>query len=568
MPIIGIDLGTTNSLAAYFTSDGPKIIPNSLGEALTPSVVSVGEDGTIYVGRIAKERLLTCPENTASVFKRSMGSEKTFTLGDRVFSAEELSSFIIKKLKEDAENFLGEEISEAVISTPAYFNDTQRKATKAAGELAGFRVERIISEPTAAAIAFGLHTSRDISKCLVFDLGGGTFDVSILEFSDKVMEVRAVAGDNYLGGEDFTGVLMEMFMQEHGISPETLTLRDFVMLNKNAEDAKLELSARKKATMSWTFDGQARSLEVTAEVFEERCKTLIARLKAPIIRAVNDAGVRLADVDSIIFVGGATKMPLIQSFVSRLFKRFPVFGINPDEAVALGAAVQAAMKERKEDIRELILTDVCPFTLGTAVSVQQNNGFFRSGIFQPIIERNTVIPASREERFYTMAPNQTSVKVEILQGESWRAKDNVLLGEIDIPVPAGPAGQETVDVRYTYDVNGILEVNVKVTSSGESKRMIIEKNPGAVTPEQIEQRIEELASLKLHPRDKDKNRYLLEKGERYYQTTTGFIRMRIAEELNNFEAALDGQHSKEIEEAAERLRSLFEDAENEQNNGE
>jgi molecular chaperone HscC len=562
MPIIGIDLGTTNSLAAYFTSDGPKIIPNSFGEALTPSVVSVSEDGTIYVGKIAKERLLTCPEDTASVFKRSMGSEKTFTLGGRIFSPEELSSFVIKKLKEDAENFLGEPINEAVISTPAYFNDAQRKATKTAGELAGFRVERIISEPTAAAIAFGLHTSSDISKCLVFDLGGGTFDVSVLEFSDNIMEVRAIAGDNYLGGEDFTEILMRMFMQKHGISPETLTPRAFAELNKIAEDAKLELSLRKSAAIVWAFEEETRVLDISAEEFESNCKNLLARLKTPIIRAINDAGVRLADVDSIVFVGGATKMPIVQSFVSRLFKRFPVFGINPDEAVALGAAVQAAMKERCEDIREMILTDVCPFTLGTAVSVRQDNGFFRSGIFQPIIERNTVIPASRSERFYTLYANQTSVRIEVLQGESRRTKDNILLGELDIPVPPGPAGQESVDVRYTYDINGILEVEVNVASTGESKRAIIEKNPGATTPEQIEQRMKELHSLKLHPREKDRNRYLLEKGERYYRTTTGLLRQRIADEMNNFESALDSQNPKAIEEGAERLRSLFADAEN------
>jgi molecular chaperone HscC len=558
MPIIGIDLGTTNSLAAYFTKDGPKIIPNSFGEHLTPSIVSVGEDGEIYTGKIAAERRLTSPETTAAVFKRSMGTKKEYKLGDKRFLPEELSAFIIKKLKEDAEIFLGEQIEEAVISCPAYFSDAQRRATKTAGELAGLRVERIVSEPTAAAIAYGLHETNGNSKYLIFDLGGGTFDVSILDYSENIMEVRAVAGDNYLGGEDFNDVLIGMFLRTHDLPPENLTPRQAATLYKSAELAKLGFSKSKDVVMQWSWNDKTLSMPVQMAEYEKNCELVLARLKAPVVRALSDASVRLADVNAVVLVGGATKLPIVRSFVGKLFGMLPAQGINPDEAVALGAAVQAAMKERNEYIKELLLTDVCPYTLGTSVSVLRSNGLYQSGNFLPIIERNTVIPTSKVERLYTLHDNQKVVDVDILQGENRKARDNIFLGQLSIPMPPAPAGNEAVDVRYTYDINGILEVEVTAVSTELVKKMIIEKNPGILSEEEIKKRFEDLSSLKIHPRDRDEYKYLLEKGERLYQEHTGVARQRIADALADFDAALDGQDRGTIDEAALRLREFYE----------
>lgn len=557
MSIIGIDLGTTNSLVAYYTENGPQVIPNSFGEHLTPSVVSVSDDGEIYIGKIAKERQVTCPEQTAAVFKRHMGTKKEFKLGNQTFLPEELSSLIIKKLKEDAEAFLGIEIKEAVISTPAYFNDAQRRATKTAGELAGLVVERIVSEPTAAAVAYGLHEKPGSAKFLIFDLGGGTFDISILEYAQNIMEVHAVAGDNYLGGEDFTDLLLAMFLQKHSLDVEQLSTQEQALLRKSAELAKKGFSSAKEVAMQFLKDEELLIMPVTLEEFERNSALVLAKLRKPIVRALADASIKLADIDTIVLVGGATKLPIVRNFVGKLFGRLPASTINPEEVVALGAAVQAAMKERNQQIRELILTDVCPFTLGTSIAVEQAKGIYQSGNFLPIIERNTVIPASRVERLYTLYDQQQSVNVKVLQGESRKTKDNIFLGELTIPMPAGPAGQEAVDVRYTYDINGILEVEATAVSTGKTKKLVIEKNPGAMTQEEIQERLEYLDTLKMHPREKDRNKYLLEKGERLFQENVGLLRSQIAEALNRFEAVLDRQDPSHIEDAAVELEKFY-----------
>ncbi|MDR1319937.1 MAG: molecular chaperone HscC [Gracilibacteraceae bacterium] len=561
--IIGIDLGTTNSLAAYFTPEGPRIIPNSFGENLTPSVVSVGGDGEVYVGKIARERQITHSEQTAAVFKRHMGSKKEYRLGGKTFLPEELSSFVIRKLKEDAEAFLGEKIDEAVISTPAYFNDMQRRATKTAGELAGLKVERIVNEPTAAAIAYGLHERPAEAKYLIFDLGGGTFDISILDYNDNVMEVRAVAGDNFLGGEDFTNALAAMFLYKNDLGDAELPPRERAILQKSAETAKKEFTAGKTVTMSYPHNGEMLNMTVNIDDFEKQCAFILNKLRAPVIRTLADASLKLADIDTVVLVGGATKLPIIRNFVSRLFGRLPASHINPDEVVALGAAVYAAMKERNEIIRELVLTDVCPFTLGTSVSVPSAKGVYQSGVYCPIIERNTVIPASRVSRVYTLYDNQQTVRVDVLQGESRKARENLFLGELVIRVPQGPAGKEALDIRYTYNVNGILEVEVTTVSTGKTEKLIIEKNPGAMTEEEIRQSLENLQSLKIHPREKDEYRYLLEKGERLYQELLGSARYEISSLLISFEATLEKQDPEEIAEAAAELKSFFQMLEDE-----
>lgn len=558
--IIGIDLGTTNSLAAYYTEDGPKIIPNRLGKNLTPSVVSVDEEGQVFIGETARERMLLHPDSSAAVFKRSMGSEKVFELSGKRFLPEELSALILKALKEDAECFLQEEVTEAVISVPAYFNDERRKATKRAGELAGLKVERIISEPTAAAIAYGLYQNRENGKFLVFDLGGGTFDVSILELFDSIIEVRAVAGDNFLGGEDFTKVIEQIFYERNpDIEKDRLTAKELRHITKQAENCKIGFGENRVSKMTCTLGENAYEMSLSIDEYEAKCDELLDKIRQPIKRSLSDANVRLKDIDRVVMVGGATKLSFIRKFVGKLFHNLPDTSINPDEAVALGAAVQGAMKERRDSIKEVILTDVCPFTLGTEVVLEKENGRFEDGHFCPIIERNTTIPASRTERLYTVNDNQTQIRCKVLQGESRFASNNVLLGEIRTYVPKGEAGREAVDVTYTYDVNSILEVEIKVVSTGEVTKQIIKTNATDMTPEEIKERMEALSYLKIHPRDKEENKLLLLRGERLYEESIGKERMQIEYVLREFEKALDTRDEAVIEGARRDFKEFLEE---------
>ena len=558
--IIGIDLGTTNSLVAYFTEEGPKIIPNRLGKNLTPSVVSVDENGQIFVGETARERMLLYPDTAASVFKRSMGSEKEYKLGEKSFKAEELSSFILRALKEDAESFLGEPVEEAVVSVPAYFNDARRKATKRAGEMAGFKVERIISEPTAAAISYGLYQENKNTKFLVFDLGGGTFDVSILELFGNIIEVRAVAGDNFLGGEDFTQKIIELFLQAHPeIDVTSLDEKTLKHIEKQAEQCKIQLDANKSSKMQCTIQGEAVEFELDAQKYEDACEDLFDKIRGPVKRSLSDAHIKVADIDKVVLVGGATKLSMVRKFVSKLFRSIPDTRINPDEAVALGAAIQGAMKERNEAIKEVILTDVCPFTLGTEVVREREENRFEDGHFCPIIERNTVIPASRTERLYTVSDNQSKIRVNILQGESRFAKNNLSLGELLIDIPKNKAGEEAIDVTYTYDINSILEVEVKVMSTGEVTKQIIKNQYTELTDEEIKERMEELSYLKIHPRDQEENKLLLLKGERVYEESLGQDRIMVEHAIHRFEMILNTHDNGKIEEARKEFAQFLEE---------
>ena len=560
--IIGIDLGTTNSLIAYYTQDGPKIIPNRLGKNLTPSVVSIDEEDQIYVGESAVERNLLYPGTTASVFKRDMGSSKKYKLGSKEFTAEELSSFVLRALKEDAEAFLGEEVTEAVISVPAYFNDARRRATKRAGELAGLVVERIISEPTAAALAYGLGQEEKQARYLVFDLGGGTFDVSILELYDKILEVRAVAGDNFLGGEDFTAVIEELFYEKYNkldrLSLDEKTLRH---IHRQAELCKRSFNSAGLSHMECKIGDEIYPFDISLSHYEECCEELLERIRKPVKRSLADAHIRLSDIDKVVLVGGSTKGQVIKHFVSRLFRMIPDTNINPDEAIALGAATQAAMKERNESIKEVILTDVCSFTLGTEVSREWEHDRFETGVFCPIIERNTVIPTSRTERFYPIHDNQTQIRINVLQGESRFAENNLSLGELLIDIPAGKAGEEAVDVTYTYDINSILEVEAKVISTGKVTKEVFKGQNVDMTDEEIKERFETLSYLKIHPRDREENKYLLLKGERLYEESLGSKRMYVEEALRKYERALNSYDSGLIEQAKKELKKFINEIE-------
>lgn len=559
--IVGIDLGTTNSLVAVFTADGVKMIPNGLGKNLTPSIVAYEEDGTILVGETAREYGELHPTRVASVFKRSMGTEKKYRLGEKEFLSEELSAFVLKVLKESAESFLGEPVEEAVISVPAYFDENRRKATKRAGELAGLRVDRIISEPTAAAIAYGLYEKTKNTRFLVFDLGGGTFDVSILELFQNILEVRAVAGDNYLGGEDFTEIIVRKFMEKNDLYIEDFTEKEYAQLRRACEEAKKRFCEEGEVEITSSCSKKTGELKLSLREYEKLCEPLLEKIRKPVQRSLQDAHVKLNEIDEIVMVGGATRLPVVRDFIIRQFKKFPSTNLNPDEAIAIGAAIQAAMKERREEVKEVILTDVCSFTLGTEVSVQSAAGLYEAGHFCPIIERNTVIPASHTETLYTLHDNQDKVLIKVLQGESRFANNNLYLGELEISVPKGPAGKEAVEVTYTYDINSLLEVQAKVVSTGVEKKIYIKGNGNDMSLEEMKRRMEELSYLKIQPRDQEENRLPLLRAERLYEEATSDDRKLLEVILNEFEATLKRGNREEIVDARRTFLEHLEEIE-------
>ncbi|MDE7366569.1 MAG: Hsp70 family protein, partial [Lachnospiraceae bacterium] len=404
--------------------------------------------------------------------------------------------------------------------------------------------------PTAAAIAYGLYESKGDAKFLVFDLGGGTFDVSILELSGPILEVRAVAGDNFLGGEDFTNVLEDMFYEKfEEIHREELDSKTAKYIHKQADLCKMGFEENRTSKMTCTIDEETYELDIELTEYEKKCEDLLERIRIPVKKSLTDSRLRLSEIDKVVLVGGATKLPVVRRFVGKLFRTLPDTTINPDEAIALGAAIQAAMKERKESIREVILTDVCPFTLGTEVSVERESGGYESGHFCPIIERNTVIPASRTETLYTIRDNQSVVCVNVLQGESRFAVNNLLLGELNVEIPKAPKGQESIDVTYTYDVNSILEVQVKINSTGKIIKQILKGQQVDMTDEEIAARMEELAYLKIPPREQEENKLLLLRGERLYEENLGEDRRVVEHALRKFELALNTQDPLKIESA-------------------
>ena len=559
--LIGIDLGTTNSLAACFRNGKVELIPNRLNEKLTPSVVAVDEKGQILIGETAREYGYLHPQAMARLFKRTMGTDRVYYLNDTELSSEELSAMILRSLKEDAEAYLGESVDEAVISVPAYFNDNQRKATKQAGELAGLKVNRIINEPTASALAYGIGESSESECCMVLDLGGGTFDVTILEYFRNIMEVYAVAGDNQLGGEDFTITLMEMFMQRNGLENDDLTLRELGDLYKAAEQCKCSFSSQKSSIMSVMLKGRPVSEEFTLDEFAENCYPLMDRLRKPIEKSLRDARITLLDIDRIILVGGATRLPTIRSYVQEMTGIYPDYYVDPDTSVAQGAAVAAAMKERNQDIEEVILTDVCPFTLGTEV-ISDNGRFDEELRYLPIIERNTVIPVSHTERVYTAHDNQSEVTVRILQGESRLPRANLLLGWLNLEVPVGPKGQEAIDITYTYDVNSLLEVRAKVVSTGLEKAVVIQNDSNRLSDEEVNERFRKLSYLRQNPREEEANMYAIFRADRLYESAEGSDRQRIEKEMTEFDRMLDQGTRLQVEKQRQQLMQVLDEIEN------
>lgn len=545
--IVGIDLGTTNSLVAAWQDGQSVLIPNGLGDTLTPSCVSLDEDGTVLVGRAARDRLQTHPDRTAAVFKRYMGSDKTLRLGRREFRPEELSALVLKALKADAEAALGQPVTEAVITVPAYFSDAQRKATRAAGQMAGLRVDRLLNEPTAAALAYGMHRLGAETRFLVFDLGGGTFDVSILEMFEGVMEVRASAGDNFLGGEDFVAALIDLFFERLGLATSLRKDAHFMQqLTASAQAAKRALSTQSKATLSVWAGGKQHTLDIDEITLETACATLLKRLRAPVERALRDANLRSGQLDNVVLAGGTTRMPIVRRLVTTMFGRFPSIDFNPDEVVALGAAVQAGLKAKDVALKEVVMTDVSPYSLGVEVSMQISENAMSPGHFDPIIERNSPVPLSRVKTYFPTTKGQFFVNLNIFQGEARMVRDNIHLGQLRVELPGLAPEESGVDVRFTYDVNGLLQVETTVQKTQQKSSVLIEGNPGLLSESEIAERLKALDELKIHPRDTLENRTLLARAERLYQQLRGDVRQWLGAQIREFERVLATQDKRVI----------------------
>ncbi|WP_404403437.1 Hsp70 family protein [Pelagibacterium halotolerans] len=551
MSYLGIDLGTTNSVVAIYESGQPRILPSVQGKSSTPSVVGLADDRkTVLVGEAARARLISHADLTAARFKRIMGTNKLVRLGKKTYGATQLSAIVLAALKSDAEAALGRPVSDAVISVPAYFNAVQRQATKDAAEIAGLNVIRLINEPTAAALAAGVLDRAGESRFVVLDLGGGTFDVTILEMFDGVMEVRASAGDAQLGGEDFTGRIGEHFAKELGIDWVKAKTDQRERFLAAAERVKQALSSQTATTITVQVGGKDHTFEFDRTTFEFITSDLINRMRRPIERVLYDSGLEVGDIERVILVGGATRMPVVRSLASRVFRRLPEQVLDPDLAIAQGAAVQAALASRSEDLDDLVMTDVCPFTLGIETSAMQRPGHMVNDLFAPIIERNTPLPASRSAHFSTLQANQRQIVAQVLQGESARASENVHLGSVEIPVPPGPAGSQSIEVRLTYDVSGLLAVDVTSLSSGMKVSSVIDNLAQALSPAEKAKRLREMEALKINPREEAENVALVAAIGSLHEMVLGDDRVYVRDLLLRFELALESQDRKFI--ASER----------------
>jgi molecular chaperone HscC len=553
--IIGIDLGTTNSLASVFTDEGPTLVPNALGDVLTPSSVHLDDGGHVMVGASARDHQITSPNASTSRFKRLMGTAKATQLKGQDYSPEDLSSFVLRALKSDAEAYLGHEVTEAVISVPAYFNEIQRKATIHAASLAGLTVRRLINEPTAAALAYGLQDKEAENTFLIVDLGGGTFDVSILEMFSGVMEVRSSAGDAFLGGEDFTNRIVDHFLEQLGKSGDDLDPGDRSRLRSLANKAKHALSESATANVTYRDGETALILTLTRDKFDELTRDLTNRMKVPLQRAIGDASLSPSDIDRIILVGGATRMLPVRNLITKLFKRFPEHALDPDTVVALGACVQAGLLARDAALDDVVMTDVCPFTLGFQTSHKTGpDGQADHGVFAPLIERNTTIPASRNQVVEASNLGQTRVDLIIYQGEAPYVRDNIRIGSYAVPVPYNATEHEKVDVRFTYDSSGILEVIATVVSTGEQKILIIENSPGEMSGDDIAKRFKELDKIKVHPRDLAVNEAMIARISAAYENALGPQRIQLGMMLSEFEAVLKTYDKREIDTTFRRIK--------------
>lgn len=556
MAIIGIDLGTTNSLAAFFKDGESVLIPNEFDEFLTPSVVSLDENNEIIVGKTAKERLVSHPEKTVNLFKRTMGTDKEYKLGKKKYSSEELSAFVLQCLKTDAERFLKEEVKEAVISVPAYFDDARRQATKRAGELAGLKVERIINEPSAAALACRMQKRKEVVAnavlsmfqsgetnesgdledqiYMIFDFGGGTLDISLVECFENVIGVSAVSGNNHLGGSDIDDAIVRAFCIENNIIYDKLDIYVREVIKKQAEKSKILLSTQDSVEMNVQTDEMDCKMTMDQEKLIKISKDVLQEILKPVTKVLIDSQMSMEEIDELVLIGGSSKMPMISRFLEIKTGKKPVIIGSPDEMVAIGIGIYAGMKERNEQIKDIVMTDICPFTLGVGACSDEGS---RKLQMVPIIERNTVLPCTKTDIFKPVSISQRYISVNVYQGESLNIEDNIYLGSIEIELPLYMERKEPIELRMTYDINGILDIEATILSTGKVTRSCIIKNIN-LSDEEIQKKKEELEKVKKNDKENAKDSFLRERADTLFRMTRGLLREQIVYFLAQYDRVI------------------------------